>query len=61
MTLDFKNNNATRLGESVKLITTKPGHYTIPISPYKNVPNNLTTETIIAAMEPWNLEVEVAD
>ena len=61
MTLDFKNDSATRLGESVKLIITKPGHYTIPRSPYKNVPNNLTTETITAAMDPWNLKVEVAD
>ena len=29
----------------VKLITTKLGHYTIPISPYKIVLNNLTTGT----------------
>ena len=42
MTIDFKN-DATLFGESVKLITTKSGHYTIPISPYKTVLNNLTT------------------
>ena len=43
MTFDFKNDNAIIFGESVKLITTKSGHYTIPISPYKTVLNNLTT------------------
>ena len=43
MTLHFKNDNAILFRESVKLITTKSGHYTIPISPYKTVPNNLTT------------------
>ena len=43
MALDFKNDNAIVFGESVKLITTKSGHYTIPISPYKTVLNNLTT------------------
>ena len=43
MTFDFKNDNAIVFGESVKLITTKSGHYTIPISPYKTVLNNLTT------------------
>ena len=42
-TLDFKNDNAIVFGESVKLITTKPGHYTISISPNKTVLNNLTT------------------
>ena len=45
MTLDFKNDNAIVFGESVKLITTKSGHYTIPISPYRTVLNNLTTQT----------------
>ena len=43
MTLNFKNDNAMVFGESVKLITTKSGHYTIPISAYKVVLNNLTT------------------
>ena len=43
MALDFKNDKAIAFGESVKLITTKLGHYTIPISPYKTVLNNLTT------------------
>ena len=43
ITLDFRNYNAIVFGESVKLITTKSGHYTIPISPYKTVFNNLTT------------------
>ena len=42
MTLDFKN-DAIVFGESVKLITTKSGHYTIPISPYEAVLNNLKT------------------
>ena len=42
MTLNFKNDNAIVFGESVKLITTKSGHYTIPILPYKTVLNNLT-------------------
>ena len=35
MTIDFRNYNAIVFGESVKLTTTKSGHYTIPISPYK--------------------------
>ena len=43
MTLDFKNDNAMVFGETVKLITTKSGHYTIPISPYKTVLNKITT------------------
>ena len=43
MTLDFKSDNAVVFGESVKLITTKFGHYTIPVSPHKTVLNNLTT------------------
>ena len=43
VTLDFKNDNAIVFGESVKLITTKSGHYTIPVSTYKTVLNNLTT------------------
>ena len=43
MTLDFNNDNAVVFGESVKLITTKSGHYTIPVSPYKTILNNLTT------------------
>ena len=43
MTLDLKNDNAIVFGKSVKLITTKSSHYTIPISPYKTVLNNLTT------------------
>ena len=43
ITLDFRNYNAIVFGESVNLITTKSGHYTIPVSPYKTVFNNLTT------------------
>ena len=43
MTLDFKSDNAIVFGESVKLITARFGHYTIPISPHKTVRNNLTT------------------
>ena len=43
MTLDFNNDNAVVFGESVKLIITKSGHYTIPVSPYKTILNNLTT------------------
>ena len=35
MTLDFKNDNAKVFGESVKLITTKSGHYTVPYHPIK--------------------------
>ena len=31
VTLDFKNDNAMVFGESVKLITTKSCHYTLPI------------------------------
>ena len=31
MTLDFKNDDAIVFGQSVKLVTTKSGHYTIPI------------------------------
>ena len=42
MTLDFKNDDAIVFGQSVKLVTTKSGHYTIPIWPYKTVLNNLT-------------------
>ena len=37
MTLDFKNDNDVVFGESVKLITTKSGDYTIPVPPYKTV------------------------
>ena len=43
MTFEIKNNNAIVFGESVKLMTTKLGHYTIPISLNKTVLNNLTT------------------
>ena len=42
-TLAFKNDNAIVFGESVKLITTKSGHYTIPIPTYKTVLNNIKT------------------
>ena len=42
MTLDFKNDDAIVFGQSVKLVTTKSGHYIIPIWPYKTVLNNLT-------------------
>ena len=41
MTLDFKNDDAIVFGQSVKLVTTKSGHYTIPIWPYKTALNNL--------------------
>ena len=43
ITRDFKTDNTIVFGESVKLITTKSGHYTIPMSPYKTVFNNLAT------------------
>ena len=43
VTHDFINDNAIVFGESVKLITTKSGHYTIPIPPYKTVLNNIKT------------------
>ena len=43
MKLTFKSDNAIVFGESVTLIKTKSGFYTIPISPYKTVINNLTT------------------
>ena len=35
VTRDFINDNAIVFGESVKLITTKSGHSTIPIPPNK--------------------------
>ena len=44
MSFKIKNNNAIVFGESVKLMTTKLGHYTIPISLNKTVLNNLTTK-----------------
>ena len=37
VTRDFINDNAIVFGESVKLITTKSGHSTIPTPPYKAV------------------------
>ena len=43
VTLDFENDNATVFGNLVKLITTKSGHYAIPISPYCNILNNIVS------------------
>lgn len=41
MMLDFKNHNVVIFGEPEKLIVTKSGHYTLPISPYNKILNNL--------------------
>ena len=37
MTLDFKSDHAIIFDQSIQLLVTKPGHYAIPINPYKNV------------------------
>ena len=44
MTLDFKNDNAMILGESIQLIVTKSGHCVIPVRRYSTILNSITTE-----------------
>ena len=42
MTLDFKNDHGIIFDQSIKLLVTQSGHYTIPINPYKTILNNVT-------------------
>ena len=39
MILDFKNDHAVFFNQSIQVLKTKSGHYTIPINPYKTILN----------------------
>ena len=41
MQIDFKNDTIEVFGQKTDLVVTKSGHYTIPISPYKQLLNNV--------------------
>ena len=58
MTLAFKNDHAVIFDQSIQLLVTKLGHYTIPINPYKTILNNVTlgvnTNVTLEAREDQN-------
>ena len=64
MTLDFKNDNAMVLGEPIKLINTKSGHYAISITPYNTLLNNvksgINTHVTLIATENSKYKYDIA-
>ena len=63
MTLDFKNDPAVIFDQLVQLLVTRPGHYAIPINPYKTIPNDVTsgvnTNATLVATENYKSENDI--
>ena len=45
MTLGFKDNYAVTFDQSIHLLQTKSGYYTMPINPYKTIVNNVNVKS----------------